>query len=79
MFGRMTATPLVRLDAGENLEVAASELLAATVTVLWSPPQFANAPSHSLDVAAQSVRVESLCGQGGAVPHGHLRDGTPLP
>ena len=30
MFGRMTATPLVRLDAGKSLEVAVSELLAAT-------------------------------------------------
>ena len=30
MFGRMTATPLIRLDAGKSLEVAVSELLAAT-------------------------------------------------
>ncbi len=30
MFGRMTATPIVRLDAGKNLEVAVAELLAAT-------------------------------------------------
>jgi hypothetical protein len=30
MFGRMTTTPLVRLDAGKNLDVAVAELLAAT-------------------------------------------------
>ena len=30
MFGRMTATPLIRLDAGKSLEVAVAELLAAT-------------------------------------------------
>ena len=30
MFGRMSAIPLVRLDAGEELEVAVAELLAAT-------------------------------------------------
>ena len=30
MFGRMTATPLVRLDAGNNLDVAVAELLATT-------------------------------------------------
>ncbi len=30
MFGRVTATPLVRLDAGKNLEVAVAKLLAAT-------------------------------------------------
>ena len=30
MFGRMTATPLIRLDAGKSLDVAVSELLAAT-------------------------------------------------
>jgi hypothetical protein len=30
MFGRMTVTPLVRLDAGKELELAAAELLAAT-------------------------------------------------
>ncbi len=30
MFGRMTATPIVRLDAGKTLEVAVGELLAAT-------------------------------------------------
>lgn len=30
MFGRMTATPLVRLDAGKTLEVAVAELLATT-------------------------------------------------
>ena len=30
MFGRMTATPLVRLDAGKDLEVAVAELLATT-------------------------------------------------
>jgi len=30
MFGRMTATPLVRLIAGEDLEVAVAELLATT-------------------------------------------------
>ena len=30
MFGRMSAIPLVRLDAGKELEVAVAELLAAT-------------------------------------------------
>src|SRR5438093_4773395 len=30
MFGRMTATPLIRLDAGQSLEVAVAELLVAT-------------------------------------------------
>ncbi len=30
MFGRMSATPLVRLDAGKELEIAVAELLAAT-------------------------------------------------
>jgi hypothetical protein len=30
MFGRMTATPVLRLDAGHNLEVAVAELLAST-------------------------------------------------
>ncbi len=30
MFGRMTATPLVRLDAGKDLELAVAELLATT-------------------------------------------------
>src|SRR6266566_9890415 len=30
MFGRMTATPLIRLDAGKSLEVAVAELLATT-------------------------------------------------
>ncbi len=30
MLGRMTATPLVRLDAGKNLEVTVAELLATT-------------------------------------------------
>ena len=30
MFGRMTSTPLVRLDAGNNLDVAVAELLATT-------------------------------------------------
>ncbi len=30
MFGRMTATPIVRLDAGKNLHLAVAELLAAT-------------------------------------------------
>jgi hypothetical protein len=30
MFGRMSAMPLVRLDAGKELEVAVAELLAAT-------------------------------------------------
>lgn len=30
MFGRMTATPLARLDAGKDLEVAVAELLAIT-------------------------------------------------
>ena len=30
MFGRMTATPLIRLDAGKSLDVAVAELLAAT-------------------------------------------------
>ncbi len=30
MFGRMTATPLVRLDAGKDLEVAVAELQATT-------------------------------------------------
>ncbi len=30
MFGRVTATPLVRLDAGKDLEVAVAELLATT-------------------------------------------------
>jgi hypothetical protein len=30
MFGRVTATPLVRHDAGNNLEVAVAELLATT-------------------------------------------------
>ncbi len=29
MFGRMTATPIVRLDAGKNLDLAVAELLAA--------------------------------------------------
>ncbi len=28
MFGRMAATPLVRLDAGKDLEDAVAELLA---------------------------------------------------
>ena len=79
MFGCTTAMPLLRLDARKNLEVAVAGVLAATITVLWSPQQFANAPSHSLDGAAPSARVESLCGQSGVVPQGHLRDGTPLP
>jgi len=30
MFGPMSAMPLVRLDAGKELEVAVAELLAAT-------------------------------------------------
>ncbi len=30
MFGRVTATPLVRLDAGKDLEVGVAELLATT-------------------------------------------------
>jgi hypothetical protein len=30
MFGRMSAMPFVRLDAGKELEVAVAELLAAT-------------------------------------------------
>ncbi len=30
MFGRMTVTPLVRLDAGKDLELAVAELLATT-------------------------------------------------
>jgi hypothetical protein len=30
MFGRMTVTPIVRLDAGKNLEAAVAELLATT-------------------------------------------------
>ena len=30
MFGRMSAMPLVRLDAGKELEIAVAELLAAT-------------------------------------------------
>ncbi len=30
MFGRVTAMPLVRLDAGKDLEVAVAELLATT-------------------------------------------------
>ena len=30
MFGRMTATPLIRLDAGKSVDVAGAELLAAT-------------------------------------------------
>ena len=30
MFGRVTATPLVRLDAGKELEMAVAELLATT-------------------------------------------------
>jgi hypothetical protein len=30
MFGRVTVTPLVRLDAGKDLEVAVAELLATT-------------------------------------------------
>ncbi len=30
MFGRMTATPLVRLDAGKSLELTVAELLATT-------------------------------------------------
>jgi hypothetical protein len=30
MFGRMTATPLLRLDAGKSLEAAVSELLVTT-------------------------------------------------
>jgi hypothetical protein len=30
MFGRVTAIPLARLDAGKDLEVAVAELLATT-------------------------------------------------
>ncbi len=30
MFGGVTVTPLVRLDAGKGLEVAVAKLLAAT-------------------------------------------------
>jgi hypothetical protein len=30
MFGRMTAKPFARLDAGKELDVAVAELLAAT-------------------------------------------------
>jgi len=30
VFGRMSAVPLVRLDAGKELEIAVAELLAAT-------------------------------------------------
>ena len=30
MFGRMSAMPFVRLDAGKELEIAVAELLAAT-------------------------------------------------
>jgi hypothetical protein len=49
MFGRMTATPLVRLDTGKNLGVAGAELLATTEypqIVRWI--QFPTAPGLSL-------------------------------